>query len=102
MNKTEMITEIYGASYRNNFEFDTALPQTSLDIIASDVSKYLNKDRDEIYRTVLYGCVYAYSKHDRTNGFLPLTSKALELITIFGELKKANFIFTPTLHEVTG
>lgn len=90
----QRIQKLYGENYRENFEFDSAKPQTLLDAMAQmggDDSEL----RNEIYQEVYMNTVYAYCKHSRFEGFLPLTYKARQILDKFGHRRDVNLIFTP-------
>lgn len=100
MTKPDAIKKIYGDN--PTFIYDTALPQPVLDNIAKEAAAGYPEDmkdtvRSRVYRTILYGCVYAYDRHGTASGFLPITSAArLEL-----QLSKyAGAIYVPTLETL--
>jgi len=101
MTTSEMITEMYGTNYRKNFEFDSALPQMTLDAVSKEIADKIGLDKNKIYRDICCGSVYAYCRHTNRNGFIPLTFEALEVFRMFLELTKVNLVFTPILNEVT-
>jgi hypothetical protein len=99
MNTSQMIIEIFGANYRKNFEFDSALPQITIDIVSNEIAEKIGIDKNKIYRDICCGSVYAYCRHTNRNGFLPLTFEALEVFRMFLELTKVNLVFTPILNN---
>jgi hypothetical protein len=94
MNTSEMVEKIY-KDYRNNFEFDSALPQMTLDAVCDEISNKVGIEKNKIYKDICWGSVYAYCKHTNRNGFLPLTFEAIEVFRMFNELTRVNLVFTP-------